>query len=368
MPNFGEQPKKELSLETPEQEAERLRKESQAEPRFVGESIQEVVAAAEMQAAADMQKTNKILTEIKSMPTIDDKTQDILSTRPLSQEDERAMTAERDQFGGEYQKRADERNKNRKWYEKLLRKDTVTAEDIAQEEALQINKRVDTLQEQGNETAGKIAEQLANTAWEFSHKSEDLIRVQEKARKFGSKAVEALEAGDFARAKEESDKAYNNAPQEDRSDVYDGLRSLLNRRIDAVIVDGDMEKMKELVSTYSYPIHEIGLDNLARMPKEVIESQKLQESFEGSLEGLILNGHQPRESAQLAQELVQRGLIDTSKVQKIFSSQEVQSHLSHDISGLIKYARDPQEAKQTADKYMTLGLMSREAAAKALQV
>lgn len=95
MPSFEQQLKKseELSLETPEQVAERLGKAPQAEPRSVEESLAEVVTAAETQAAIDMQKTDKILEKIQAMPTIDDKAPDTLSMQTVSQGTEQLSSA-----------------------------------------------------------------------------------------------------------------------------------------------------------------------------------------------------------------------------------------------------------------------------------
>lgn len=102
MSNFEQQPKKseELSLETPEQMAQRLGETPQAEPRSVEESFAEVVTAAETQAAIDMQKTDKILEKIQAMPIIDDKTPDTLSMRTVSQGTEQpsSATAEKSLF------------------------------------------------------------------------------------------------------------------------------------------------------------------------------------------------------------------------------------------------------------------------------
>lgn len=265
----------------------------------------------------------------------------------------------------QFSTRAGIRNEKRGLFSKIFGRNKTEGIDIAHEEALQANALIEKRQLQTQESSTESSRNILESR-EFQVKSKSQIENEEAARKLAPKVTEALERGDFALARKE-ERNLKFSGSEEQQKARRGFEVLFNQKVESAIKSGDERAMKEIVETTPYIYKEIGLDMLSRMPKEIIQNKTLQREFEGSLSGLIVNAHDPEASVKLANELINKGLMDIEKVHKVYGSKEVQNQLSFSISGYVLNASDPEKAIENAQKFMRMGLMDKASVSAILQ-
>ncbi len=327
---------------------------------------QEAVQAQEIQQA--IHETLAVKESVKvEAPMVADEKKEILGGTDevaLSPEEIREFEQHRHDSEEQSNARADMRNEKRGLFAKIFKRNKTEGLDIAHEEALRVDALMEKRQTQTQESSTEAARSVLESS-EFQNKRESQIENEELARKLAPKVVEAFERGDFALAYKEEQK-WKYTGSEEAGKALRGIEALFTQKAESAIVSGDKQAMRGIVET-PRAYKTIGLEMLAKMPKEIIQNETLQKELEGSLSGLIVNARDPEASVRLANELINKGLIDVEKVHEVYKSKGVQNELSSSISGYILNAGNPEKAIKNAQDFMRMGIMNQESVSAILQ-
>ncbi|MEK9151466.1 MAG: hypothetical protein AAB547_02445, partial [Patescibacteria group bacterium] len=189
--------------------------------------------------------------------------------------------------------------------------------------------------DEANAAAGRdlMASKLVKKA-EFGHKDRGTIGMEEKMWNIDVlSTVSNLENDNFVSAERGVRESLfpDDLDSKGFKDIWEAyavqqfLHGLLRQRVEALVLSGNMEKMKEVVSVYNlgtYSPNAITLKILAKMPKEIIQSPDVQERLSHRLEIEMLGirrwgiSGDPKGAQEMADEYVELGLMTKEQADK----------------------------------------------------
>lgn len=273
---------------------------------------------------------------------------------------------ERNKFEKENEIRAEARNNSASLIKKkvlipLGLGSEVKAIDIAHEEALKANAAVDKKTEQKGISPQEASNNILKSH-EFGHKNEDRIKFEEFLKAKAPKVIKFLEEGNI-------DEAFFATPMtkewEELPNTGASFDAMVAEKIDALIESNDIEAMKKMVSI-NLPSR-LGLENIKRMPQEVLESRDVQKVVIEKIKTEFGNGsiYDTHSIKHWLDTYLEAGMMTKDHVKNLFETEEMQKKMENAIKFELSDGTrigGPQlgvrNAKFLIDRYLEVGMMN----------